>query len=108
VIDHWTSLEIVDFQVFSKNSLSRFLRHMHSGTVFQKIPNIVHICLFPIQGKGKIARRIRLRTEKFEKSLFQAQIGLFEVFTTMTSLTRTQMGTSKNNPVPPAVTRKIY
>ena len=30
----------------------------------------VHIFLFPIQGKGKIARGIRIWTEKFEKSLF--------------------------------------
>ena len=30
----------------------------------------VHIFLFPIQGKGKIAREIRIWTEKFEKSLF--------------------------------------
>jgi hypothetical protein len=29
-----------------------------------------HIFLFPIQGKGKIARGIRIWTEKIEKSLF--------------------------------------
>jgi hypothetical protein len=32
--------------------------------------DIVHIFLFPIQGKGKIAREIRIWTEKFEKSSF--------------------------------------
>jgi hypothetical protein len=30
----------------------------------------VHIFLFPIQGKGKIAREIRIWREKFEKSSF--------------------------------------
>jgi hypothetical protein len=30
----------------------------------------MHIFLFPIQGKGKIARGIQIWTEKFEKSLF--------------------------------------
>jgi hypothetical protein len=30
----------------------------------------VHIFLFPNQGKGKIAREIRIWTEKIEKSLF--------------------------------------
>jgi hypothetical protein len=29
-----------------------------------------HIFLFPIQGKGKIARGIRIWTENYEKSLF--------------------------------------
>ena len=37
----------------------------------------VHIFLFPIQGKGKIARGIRIWTEKFEKSLFSGSNRLF-------------------------------
>jgi hypothetical protein len=34
------------------------------------VPAPVHIFVFPIQGKGKIARDIRIWTKKFKKSLF--------------------------------------
>jgi hypothetical protein len=44
------------------------------GQFFKKLQKLIilapmHIFLFPIQGKGKIARGIRIWTEKFEKSL---------------------------------------
>jgi hypothetical protein len=53
----------------------------------------VHIFLFPIQGKGKSAREIRIWTENFEKSSLQAQIGLLMVLTTMTGHTKTHLVT---------------
>jgi hypothetical protein len=45
------------------------------GQFFKKLQKLiilapVHIFLFPIQGKGKIAQGIRIWTEKFEKILF--------------------------------------
>jgi hypothetical protein len=42
--------------------------------------DIVHIYLFPIQGKGKIAREIRIWTEKFEKSSFSGSNRPFNGF----------------------------
>jgi hypothetical protein len=51
----------------------------------------VHIILFPIQGKGKIARESG--PKKLKKVHFQAQIGLFMVLTTLTGHTKAHMGT---------------
>jgi hypothetical protein len=66
------------------------------GQFFKKLQKLmildpVHIFLFPIQ--GKIARGNRIWAESFEKSVFQAQNGLFVVLTTMTKHTKTHMGT---------------
>jgi hypothetical protein len=85
--------QFIPYTVYSKK-----ITPWHSGPVFQKklqkliILDPAHIFLFPTQGKGKIAREIRIWTEKLKKVFFQAQISCFVVLTTMTSHTKTHMG----------------
>ena len=66
-----------NFDLFTKNSpVSSNFDHISQWASFSKklqkliTLDIVHIFLFPIQGKGKIVRGIRIWPGNFEKSLF--------------------------------------
>jgi hypothetical protein len=70
--------------------------------------DIVHIFLFPIHGKGKIAREIRIWTEKFEKSSFSGsnshpnpkKIGFLDWVWVFLSQTQTHTQKPKKNQYP--------